>query len=309
LVLTLSAGNGTVGTPYSASATASGGTKPYTYSATGLPTGVSIDSTTGAISGTPSAAGTTTITVTVKDAAAKTATGTAQVTISLPPTPPVGFTGVSGTGTPGGQQTVGVTLSDPYPTDMAVTLTLTFAPDSGPDDPTVMFATGGRTAHLTVPAGATVSLTSVGVQVGTVAGTITITAQLQVGTTDVTPSPAPKITIRINAAPPTISSATATRNATGFTVVVTGFAPDREITSAQFTFNPAPGSTLQTTSLTVAVDAVFGPWFSGPGVAFGSQFTFTQPFTIQGSAQSIVSVTITLVNKLGSSNTVTVNLQ
>jgi len=308
LLLTLSAGNGTVGTAYSASATASGGTKPYTYSATGLPAGVSIDSASGAISGTPSAAGTTTIAVTVKDGAGKSASASASVSITLPPTPPVGFTGVSGTGTPGSQQNVGLTLSNPYPVDMNVTLTLTFAADSGPDDPTVVFSSGGRTAHLTIPAGATSSLTNVGVQIGTVAGTITITAQLLVGTSDVTPSPAPKSTIRINAAPPTITSATATRNANGFTVVVVGFVPDREITSVTFTFNPAPGSTLQTTTLTIAVDTVFGPYFSGPGVAFGSQFTFTQPFNVQGNA-TIASVTITMVNKLGNSNSITVNLQ
>jgi hypothetical protein len=227
----------------------------------------------------------------------------------LPAAPPVGFTGVSGTGTPGGQQTVGITISNPYPVDMNVTLALTFAPDAGPDDPTVAFSSGGRTAHLIIPAGATVSLASVGVQTGTVAGLITITAQLLVGTTDITPSPAPSTTIRINAAPPTITSATATRNASGFTVVVIGFVPDREIISVMFTFNAAPGSTLQTTSLTIPVDAVFGPWFSGPGVAFGSQFTFTQPFSVQGNTQSIVSVTITLVNKLGNSASVTVNLQ
>ena len=42
-----------VGVAYSASQTASGGVAPYTYSATGLPSGVSINAATGAISGTP----------------------------------------------------------------------------------------------------------------------------------------------------------------------------------------------------------------------------------------------------------------
>jgi hypothetical protein len=297
-----------VGVSYSASASASGGIKPYTFSATGLPGGVSINPTTGAIAGTPSAAGTTNVTVTVTDSNSKTATASAQVTISLPSTPPVSFSGVSSSGTPGGQQTVGIQIANSYPVDMNVTLTLTFAPDSGPDDPTVVFATGGRTAHLTIPAGATSSLTSVGVQIGTVAGLITITAQLTVTGADVTPAPPPTSTIRINSAPPTISSATATRTSSGFTVVITGFVPDREITSAIFTFNPAPGSTLQTTTLTIPVDQVFSQYFSGPGAAFGSQFTLTQPFTVQGNSQSIASVTITLVNKLGNSNSVTVNL-
>jgi Putative Ig domain len=61
--------SGTVGTAVSlqisASDSASGQT--LTYSATGLPTGLSINSSTGLISGTPSAAGTFSVTVTAKD--------------------------------------------------------------------------------------------------------------------------------------------------------------------------------------------------------------------------------------------------
>ena len=310
LALTLTAGNGTVGTAYSGGASAAGGVKPYTFSATGLPAGVAIASGTGALSGTPTVAGPTTLAVTVTDAAGKTATRSVQVTINLPATPPVNLTGVSATGTPGGQQSVQITLGSTYPVDVNVVLTLTFTPDSGGDDPTVVFSTGGRTAQLTIPAGATVSIASVGVQTGTVAGVITITAKLAVGNTDITPSPAPTRTIRIAAAPPTISTATATRNTSGFTVVATGFVTDREITSAMFTFNAASGATLQTNSVTIPVDSLFSAWFSSASAsAFGSQFTFTQPFTVQGNAQSIVSVVITLVNKVGSSSPVTVTLQ
>lgn len=47
---------------------ASGGTPPYTWSAVGLPAGVSINPLTGSISGTPTASGDTTATVTVTDA-------------------------------------------------------------------------------------------------------------------------------------------------------------------------------------------------------------------------------------------------
>jgi Leucine-rich repeat (LRR) protein len=56
---------------------AAGGIKPYTFSATGLPAGLSINPATGVISGTPSApcpAGTATITVTDKDGASKSIT-------------------------------------------------------------------------------------------------------------------------------------------------------------------------------------------------------------------------------------------
>ena len=51
---------GTVGTVFSSSMSASGGTAPYTYAigAGALPTGLSLNASTGAITGTPSTAGT-----------------------------------------------------------------------------------------------------------------------------------------------------------------------------------------------------------------------------------------------------------
>jgi Zn-dependent metalloprotease len=56
---------GTVGTAISSfTLSASGGTAPYTWSATGLPPGVSIGSSTGTVSGTPTTAGTYNVTAT-----------------------------------------------------------------------------------------------------------------------------------------------------------------------------------------------------------------------------------------------------
>ncbi|WP_439381709.1 M4 family metallopeptidase [Amycolatopsis lexingtonensis] len=65
---------GSVNLPLSAS----GGTAPYTWTATGLPAGLSINASTGTISGTATTAGTSNVTVTAKDAASK--TGTASFT-------------------------------------------------------------------------------------------------------------------------------------------------------------------------------------------------------------------------------------
>ncbi|MDQ2837199.1 MAG: putative Ig domain-containing protein [Actinomycetota bacterium] len=84
---------GTVGTPVSLTLSASGGTAPYTWTVTGLPTGLSIGSTTGTISGTPSAAGTFSVTATAHDSTG--ATGSASFTWTI------GTSGGGGCSSPG----------------------------------------------------------------------------------------------------------------------------------------------------------------------------------------------------------------
>ncbi|MBK9064468.1 MAG: IPT/TIG domain-containing protein [Acidobacteria bacterium] len=74
-IITPSLPNGTAGAAYSAQFIASGGAgAPYSWSAVGLPAALVLNAATGIISGTPAAAGTATINVTVVDAAANTTT-------------------------------------------------------------------------------------------------------------------------------------------------------------------------------------------------------------------------------------------
>ncbi|MEU7905319.1 putative Ig domain-containing protein [Actinoplanes sp. NPDC049118] len=77
---------GTVGTTISKTLTVSGGTTPYTWSATGLPAGLAINASTGAITGKPTSAGETNVTVTVTDAAKRASSATFVWTIGSVPT-------------------------------------------------------------------------------------------------------------------------------------------------------------------------------------------------------------------------------
>jgi serine protease len=74
---------GTVGTAKSLQMSASGGTAPYTWTATGLPAGLTINASTGLISGTPTTAATYSTTVTAKDTT--NATGSASFSWTISP--------------------------------------------------------------------------------------------------------------------------------------------------------------------------------------------------------------------------------
>jgi gliding motility-associated-like protein len=78
--------DGTTGTVYTTQIlpTATGGTTPYTYSATGLPPGLTFNPATKAITGTPTTAGTYTVPVTVTDADGKTVTTNYSITVNNP---------------------------------------------------------------------------------------------------------------------------------------------------------------------------------------------------------------------------------
>jgi hypothetical protein len=95
---------GTVGTAYSYSFTATGGTTPYAWNvASGqLPAGLKLNSSSGAVTGTPTAATTSSFTISVKDASAKTAMQAVSIGIAAqaPPAfsngnPPAGVVGTA----------------------------------------------------------------------------------------------------------------------------------------------------------------------------------------------------------------------
>jgi Putative Ig domain len=298
---------GTLGSTYSFSMTAVGGTPPYTWSATGLPSGVSISSA-GLISGTISAAGTLSFVVKVTDSATPPATVQDNFHISVtPPTlPAITISGLPVTANPLAQYTVTVSLASAYSVNITGTAILSSSPsDSGPSDGSIQFSGGGKSASFTLNAGQT--STTLAIQTGSVAGTVTLTlSQLSAGGTDVTPTPAPSAKAQMAAAAPVITAATASRNTSTntLTIQITGYATSRDMQQAVFTFSAASGQTLQTgaSSITVSLSSLFSAYFQNSQYAtFGSQFVFSQPFTIQGDINSVIPQSVTLTNRIGSS--------
>ena len=242
-----------------------------------------------------------------------------------PALPAVSFSGSTGTVDAAQQIGVGITLNNAYPVQLAGKLTLTFAPtaDVFSDDPAIAFASGGRTVNFIVPANSRTAVFGVSdsqarLQTGTVAGAITLTATFatDAGGINLTPSTAPAVNIPVRPSAPRITSVQlSSRTASAITVLVTGYSPTRSADTMAFTFTPFvdPDNKdllLDTTKLSLAVDGPFSVWYrSTASQAFGSLFTATVTFNVFGSIDAIQSLTVTLKNSLGISNSGAVSLK
>jgi autotransporter-associated beta strand protein len=152
---------GTVGQAFSYQITATG--SPTNYTATGLPSGLNLNSSSGLISGTPNAAGTNSVTLNAYGAGG-TGTATLTITISLPPAPVItsGTTVNSMVGQPFSYQ---ITASG-FPTNFNAT--------GLPSGLGVNRATGLINGTPTTPGTNSVTLSATGVG-GTGNATLTIT--------------------------------------------------------------------------------------------------------------------------------------
>jgi hypothetical protein len=294
----------TLGSAYMAQMAASGGTPPYTWSATGLPAGLTI-STAGLISGNIAAAGSLSFVVTVTDSGQPPASvrNNFQITASPAALPAVTISGLAPTASPLMQYTVTIALASAYPVNITGTAILSSSPtDNGPSDGSIQFSGGGKSASFTLNAGST--STTLAIQTGTVAGTVTLTlSQLSAGGTDITPTPAPSAKTQMAGAAPAITAATVSRSGSTLTIQITGFATSRDMSQAVFTFGAATGQALAAgaSSITVQLSSLFTTYFQNSQyAAFGSQFVFSQPFTIQGDINSVIPQNVTLTNRVGS---------
>ena len=105
VLTTMTLPNGTVNTSYSARLAATGGVTPYTWSIIGasLPLGLALNSSTGAIGGTPASAGSYTFTGQVADSQNPSDTDARQLSIAVSP-PPTAPPNIQTTSLPNGQR-------------------------------------------------------------------------------------------------------------------------------------------------------------------------------------------------------------
>ena len=304
--------DGVVGTAYSQTFTATGGTPPYSWSITtgALPAGLTLNFSTGAISGNPASPGISAFTLRVSDSASHTADKSITITVVIGPqgTPQIAVTGVPSTTDSAQQITFDLTLSSAYSKTVSGQITISLQPDAAApkDDPAVQFSTGGRVVSFTFPPNTTHAqfpAKPMAFQTGTVAGAITLTV-----TSDL-PGGNPDLSVVVARAVPVIRNVTVVKNATGFQVQVVGFSNSRELADVSLQFTPASGMNLQTTSLQVNLGDVANQWYASDASApFGGQFLLVLPFTVQqGSQSDIGAVGLQLKNALGTSATASTN--
>ncbi len=265
---------------------------------------------------TPTAAGLNTATLLIN---------TTAITLSGfaaggPTFPSYQFTGVSGQVQPLTQPSVGLSLSQGYPLDVAGVLTLSVSSNVFVADPAVQFATGGRTIAFTIPANTTTAIFANGAQTvpfqtGTVAENITFSASFTtVGGVAISSPNSSTLTVTVPQLAPTLLSVQITSvSSSSITVLVEGYSTTRSLTKFNFQFKSlSPNFALNPASFSLDASQGSGFWYASSASSnFGSEFAVTYPFTItlpSGTTAPIltnnVSVSVTAANSIGTSNSV-----
>jgi large repetitive protein len=312
VITTTSLPPGAEGSTYATVLAATGGVAPlgaWSVAEGSLPAGLTLGAD-GAISGRPTAQGTSTFTARIVDAVGAVSTQVLTITVNAP-VPPVVVTGLPPTLPPGSQNGVTVELERPYPAPLTGALVLEFSPNAvnNADDPAVQFSSGGRQVPFTIPAGqtrATFPVDPLRLSTGTVAGTIRIRTSTNPGAA----TPPGETVVTIPRAAPVITAGTAQLGTGAFTLLIDGYSNTREIASATFRLTPVAGATLTATEVQVPVAAAYTAWYqSAASAPFGGQFRLTMPFNVAGSVGDIESVIVTITNTVGASQAFTVRLR
>ena len=293
--------DGVVGTP---SLTATGGTPPYQWSLVSPPSGLTINSATGVLSWAFPTCGLYNLTAQVKDSA--TPPATVPISWAAAIGPKLTIAALPSLAQPMASSTISVSLTSSCNTAIGGTLSVGFqSAVTGATDPSILFGNGSANTSFTIPASSTTATFTDKngnlLQTGSVAGTITLTAgsmRFSGSNTDFTPT-ANSLAGASAKLTPIITSVQAVRSGSGITVTVIGYSTSRELQTANFTFTVlGVGQTPVTVSL---VDIANNKWYgTSASIPYGSQFLYTQPFTVtQGNATDVSGVAVVLSNSMG----------
>jgi hypothetical protein len=237
------------------------------------------------------------------------------------PIPSYSFTGPSGNQVPMSQIAIGLSLDSGYPTELNGKLTLNVNNAGLTADPAVQFATGGRVVNFTIPPNTTQAMFSAGsstisLQTGTVAGTITVTPSFALPSSlDVTPAAPTTLSLTVPAGPPHLSNALVSqKSSNSVTLQIFGYGPTRTLSTLQFRFLTQSQANVASDVISLNVQPNAQAWFSSTqSENFGGQFMVSVPFSLTSNSVSsplslFQSVSITAGNELGTSNAVAVQL-
>jgi len=306
-----------VGTSYSQTFTATGSATPFTWT---LVSGTSeltmtASGSNGILSGTPKTAGTFTLTVRVQDSAGQASTTSLAwvvypIAISIAVTAPATIA----------DQPVPQVTPAAYPVALNATFQLSFTPNAAGlpasfTNSAVQFLSGGITSTVKIPANSIAPVALPAVQLGTVAGVITIALKVltitSTGQTVTLPTPAPSQTITVpQLAPVIVPGSVKITGITpaGFQVILDASSTPRDLSGANVTFTAASGTQLNgTPTFAVSLGGAAGTWFdpaNANATMSGGAFSLTIPFTYSGDTSALGSASVTLTNSVGTSTAV-----
>ena len=157
----------------------------------------------------------------------------------------------------------------------------------GSADPTVTFASGGRTASFNVSPGDT--RIALPFQTGSTAGTLIFSVNLgqEVET----------LAIQIPATTPALTEVKGSRAMEGVEVRVTGWDNTHSITQMEFTFYDAGGVTLSPGTLYVNLSSEFARFYAASGT--GGAFAVKAAFPVRGDTSAVASFQVSVIDLIG----------